>query len=376
MPAGAIRTVDRILQDEEEKRRKKAREEAEKWAAERPVPAPPRPVPTPAAPPQRPVGGIRPEEEVGRVALRRVEARKPARPFAELEPGEQASILAARETAERIAEFAPPPGVAPEFRGEIAVRKREVERVRLEAPITDFERYALTYKQILEQPGPEKPIIHEPTREEVISLRRMPTMKELEAFYDWYNGPGVGSQLASFLLPFAAIALLPVAWQFAPLLTVFVAEQLLEETGGIPGKPIGRLLNLPGKPLAASLQEIGLPEDVATILADIVVFAAIGKAKPGQKGLGELLGGLRKVSAESVAAGVRAIEATGPGAQWGLWRRGVRRIGGGALTPEEELAIQERLRKLGLVAKEAPVPGATLEGVIPRPGRPRRRTRG
>ena len=92
-----------------------------------------------------------------------------------------------------------------------------------------------------------------------------------------------------------------------PVLAAILGEGILEEKGIIPGRPVGRLTELAAGPMRENLTRLGVPEEIAAPLSEIVVWGAIGKAPAGQRSVAESFAALRRLPVEDVKASVATL---------------------------------------------------------------------
>lgn len=93
-----------------------------------------------------------------------------------------------------------------------------------------------------------------------------------------------------------------------PVLSAFLLEGVAEETGLIPGRPVGRAIEFVTEPMKRNLEDLGVPEGAAGIISELVMMGAIGKAPTGQRTAGELFTAARNLSKEDVAKTLDAVK--------------------------------------------------------------------
>lgn len=108
--------------------------------------------------------------------------------------------------------------------------------------------------------------------------------------------------------------------QMSPLLAGLVAEQNLElrellpgwETISEAGEPVleaaGVAFGAARQPISDNLQTLGVPENLADLLAEVILLGSLGKAPASQVRMGKLLTAVRRLKPEELLPATRAIE--------------------------------------------------------------------
>jgi hypothetical protein len=234
-----------------------------------------------------------------RERLRQVEAREQP-PARRLEPPD--------ERQERIAQAAAQARQLLERGARTIERGQEIARVG--------KRAAVREGLITPTPVPEA------TPEPGVPLAQLPPARAEQAAIERgeLGGPPTGPSIvelglvAGAWIPGGLVAAgLPALAAKFPVISAFLLEQAGEETGIIPGRPVGRATEFLSEPGKKSLEDMGVPENVAGVISELVIFGGIGRAPAGQRTAAELMTAARQLSKEDVRKTLAALKDIGVG---------------------------------------------------------------